>query len=249
MHNARYCTYGQKSNSYSTGATPLIYDYIWYKAAKERWALVRESKIFLIHRSVSVEHFKVLLLKDKAGKSFSNHEAVEATVKLINWHWMQMNADKNQRAVNKYNLSLLYSWSKGNCQTDPLTEKKTLNKQCVTTFREFASSINGCEEIFFGKRKGNHQAQHSTEKSLNSNENLNKKLINWVGKLNWYDKCDWKWSMNANKNWGLWIKTIFQRFWVACNGVNSDQISDGLKFLFVLILKWKSVSDSVGPSG
>jgi len=66
----RYCTYGQKSNSYSTGATPLIYDYIWYKAAKER--------------SVSVEHFKVLLLKDKAGKSFSNHEAVEATVKLIN---------------------------------------------------------------------------------------------------------------------------------------------------------------------
>jgi len=66
----RYCTYGQKSNSYSTGATPLIYDYIWYKAAKGR--------------SVNVEHFKVLLLKDKAGKSLSNHEAIEATVKLIN---------------------------------------------------------------------------------------------------------------------------------------------------------------------
>ena len=34
----RYCTYGQKSNSYSTGKTPLVYDYIWYKAAKGRLA-------------------------------------------------------------------------------------------------------------------------------------------------------------------------------------------------------------------
>ena len=88
MPNGRYCTYGQKSNSYSTGATPLIYDYIWYKAAKGRLAPERNSKkeikIFLILRSVNVEHFKVLLLKDKAGKSLSNHEAIEATVKLIN---------------------------------------------------------------------------------------------------------------------------------------------------------------------
>ena len=88
MPNGRYCTYGQKSNSYSTGATPLIYDYIWYKAAKGRLAPERKSKkeikIFLILRSVNVEHFKVLLLKDKAGKSLSNHEAIEATVKLIN---------------------------------------------------------------------------------------------------------------------------------------------------------------------
>ena len=88
MHTDRYCTYGQKSNSYSTGATPLVYDYIWYKAAKGRLAPERKSKkeikIFLILRSVNVEHFKVLLLKDKAGKSLSNHEAIEATVKLIN---------------------------------------------------------------------------------------------------------------------------------------------------------------------
>ena len=88
MPNGRYCTYGQKSNSYSTGATPIVYDYIWYKAAKGRLAPERKSKkeikIFLILRSVNVEHFKVLLLKDKAGKSLSNHEAIEATVKLIN---------------------------------------------------------------------------------------------------------------------------------------------------------------------
>ena len=85
VHNDRYCTFGQKSNSYSTGATPLIYDYIWYKAAKGRLALEREIKIFLILRSVNVEHFKVLRLKEnKGGKSLSNHEAIEATVKLIN---------------------------------------------------------------------------------------------------------------------------------------------------------------------
>ena len=88
MHNDRYCTYGQKSNSYSTGATPLIYDYIWYKAAAGRLAHniceEEKSRFSFIPRSVSVEHFKVLLLKDKTGKSLSNHEAVEATVKLIN---------------------------------------------------------------------------------------------------------------------------------------------------------------------
>ena len=44
MPNGRYCTYGQKSNSYSTGATPLVYDYIWYKAAKGRLAPERKSK-------------------------------------------------------------------------------------------------------------------------------------------------------------------------------------------------------------
>ena len=44
MHTDRYCTYGQKSNSYSTGATPLIYDYIWYKAAKGRLAPQKKSK-------------------------------------------------------------------------------------------------------------------------------------------------------------------------------------------------------------
>jgi len=32
---------------------------------------------------VNVENFEVAVLKDEAGKSFSNHEAVEATIKLI----------------------------------------------------------------------------------------------------------------------------------------------------------------------
>ena len=85
----RYCTYGQQSNSYSTGATPLIYDYIWYKAAKGRWASLTfgkvTKKVFQILRSVTVEQFEVLHLKSNStGKSFSNHEAVEATVKLMN---------------------------------------------------------------------------------------------------------------------------------------------------------------------
>ena len=89
VYTYRYCTYGQQSNSYSTGATPLIYDYIWYKAAKGRWASLTfgkfTKKIFQILRSVSVEQFEVLHLKSNStGKSFSNHEAVEATVKLMN---------------------------------------------------------------------------------------------------------------------------------------------------------------------
>ena len=39
--------------------------------------------IFCLHRSVNVENFEVALLRDEAGKSFSNHEAVEARIKLI----------------------------------------------------------------------------------------------------------------------------------------------------------------------
>ena len=39
--------------------------------------------IFCLRRSVDVENFEVAVLKDEAGKSFSNHEAVEATIKLI----------------------------------------------------------------------------------------------------------------------------------------------------------------------
>ena len=39
--------------------------------------------IFCLHRSVNVENFEVAVLKDEAGKSFSNHEAVEATIELI----------------------------------------------------------------------------------------------------------------------------------------------------------------------
>ena len=30
----RFCTYGRAGNSYSRGATALIYDYIWCKAVK-----------------------------------------------------------------------------------------------------------------------------------------------------------------------------------------------------------------------
>jgi len=65
----RFCTYGRAGNSYSKGSTALIYDYIWYKAVKGG--------------SVNLENFEVAVLKDEAGKSFSNHEAVEATMKLI----------------------------------------------------------------------------------------------------------------------------------------------------------------------
>ena len=59
------------------------FDYHWVNGGTP-YLQKGEIKIFLIPRSVNVEHFKVLLLKDKAGKSLSNHEAIEATVKLIN---------------------------------------------------------------------------------------------------------------------------------------------------------------------
>ena len=74
---------------------------------------------------MNVEHFKVLLLKDKAGKSLSNHEAVEATVKLINWLIgkvkltivnLLLECKQESRAVNKYDLSVQYDWCKGNLQ-------------------------------------------------------------------------------------------------------------------------------------
>ena len=51
-----------------------------------RWTLGNMDNLnltFCSHRSVNVENFEVAVLKDEAGKSFSNHEAVEATIKLI----------------------------------------------------------------------------------------------------------------------------------------------------------------------
>ena len=51
-----------------------------------RWKLGNLDNLnvmFCLHRSVNVENFEVAVLKDEAGKSFSNHEAVEATIKLI----------------------------------------------------------------------------------------------------------------------------------------------------------------------
>ena len=51
-----------------------------------RWTLGNMDNLnltFCLHRSVNVENFEVAVLKDEAGKSFSNHEAVEATIKLI----------------------------------------------------------------------------------------------------------------------------------------------------------------------
>ena len=51
-----------------------------------RWTLGNLDNLnltFCLHRSVNVENFEVAVLKDEAGKSFSNHEAVEATIKLI----------------------------------------------------------------------------------------------------------------------------------------------------------------------
>ena len=51
-----------------------------------RWKLGNLDNLnltFFLHRSVNVENFEVALLRDEAGKSFSNHEAVEATIKLI----------------------------------------------------------------------------------------------------------------------------------------------------------------------
>ena len=74
---------------------------------------------------MNVENFKVLLLKDKVGKSLSNHEAVEATVKLINWleiwsgncDFLLLECKHESRAVNKDDISVQlkkrqpWSWS------------------------------------------------------------------------------------------------------------------------------------------
>jgi len=68
MHDPALATYGNKANSYSSGATPLVYDYFWHKSTGGN--------------SISIKQFKVPILKTKKGVSFSNHEAVEATFAL-----------------------------------------------------------------------------------------------------------------------------------------------------------------------
>ena len=68
MHDQALATYGNKANTYSSWATPLVYDYFWHKSTGKN--------------SISIKQFKVPILKTKKGISFSNHEAVEATFAL-----------------------------------------------------------------------------------------------------------------------------------------------------------------------
>jgi len=67
--NPLMSTYGNKENSYSHGATSLVYDYFWHKAQHGN--------------SVKVKKFSVPILKTAQGHSFSNHEATRAGFALI----------------------------------------------------------------------------------------------------------------------------------------------------------------------
>ena len=61
-------TYGNTKNTYSGREGPLVFDYLFHKSQSSR--------------SMSVTNYRVNVLKTKSGKSFSNHEAVEATYSL-----------------------------------------------------------------------------------------------------------------------------------------------------------------------
>eukprot|EP00092_Neocalanus_flemingeri_P007595 GFUD01008197.1.p1 GENE.GFUD01008197.1~~GFUD01008197.1.p1 ORF type:complete len:372 (+),score=74.51 GFUD01008197.1:85-1200(+) len=64
----KLATYGNNKNSYSFAASSLVYDYFWHKTNG--------------HNTMQVKQFLVPILKTKDGKSFSNHEATEATFAL-----------------------------------------------------------------------------------------------------------------------------------------------------------------------
>ena len=64
----KLATYGNNKNSYSYGASSLVYDYFWHKTNGQN--------------TISVKQFQVPILKTRNGKSFSNHEATEATFAL-----------------------------------------------------------------------------------------------------------------------------------------------------------------------
>ena len=62
-------TYGNKRNTYSKEAGPLIYDYLLHKANGAY--------------SIQIMKYDVPILKLTNGRSFSNHEAVQAEYSLI----------------------------------------------------------------------------------------------------------------------------------------------------------------------
>eukprot|EP00090_Calanus_glacialis_P008884 TRINITY_DN17199_c0_g1_i1.p1 TRINITY_DN17199_c0_g1~~TRINITY_DN17199_c0_g1_i1.p1 ORF type:complete len:355 (-),score=52.60 TRINITY_DN17199_c0_g1_i1:396-1460(-) len=68
LKDPKMATYGNKANSYSYGASSLVYDYFWHRARHGH--------------SVSVAQFSVPILKTRDGHSFSNHEAIQATFVL-----------------------------------------------------------------------------------------------------------------------------------------------------------------------
>lgn len=70
--NPQYATYGNKKNTFSNTFLPIIYDYIFYHARDE-------SAVNVWTNLYEMPFFKFFLQKDHAI-SFSDHEAVEATV-------------------------------------------------------------------------------------------------------------------------------------------------------------------------
>lgn len=63
-------TYGNKRNSYSAEAGPLIYDYLLHKANG--------------NYNMQITKYEVPILKMNNGRSFSNHEAILAEYSLTN---------------------------------------------------------------------------------------------------------------------------------------------------------------------
>ena len=61
-------TYGNNRNSYSHGASSLVYDFFWHRAAQG-------------HR-VTVQQYRVHALRTSQGHSFSNHQASQAAFRL-----------------------------------------------------------------------------------------------------------------------------------------------------------------------
>ena len=62
-------TYGNKKNTYSSEAGPLIYDHLMHKANNGNY-------------NMQIVKYEVPILKMKSGRSFSNHEAVLAEYSL-----------------------------------------------------------------------------------------------------------------------------------------------------------------------
>ena len=62
-------TYGNRQNSYSKSKGALLLDYLLHKTNQ--------------NKHITVTSYRVPILKTKTGKSFSNHEAVEATYSLL----------------------------------------------------------------------------------------------------------------------------------------------------------------------
>ena len=64
----KLATYGNAKNLYSSSSGPLVYDHFFHKSESHK---------------IKVEKYSVPILKTQDGRSFSNHEAVSITYKLI----------------------------------------------------------------------------------------------------------------------------------------------------------------------